>query len=159
MPAEDEPWDDPRGVGPAEVLYRHVHPAHWVLDAATGQHRLASGFMSDKPDESDGISVYSATLLAQNGFELKDVPPSDKPTPAENYGIAELTAAIAREFGLDVVLDPDDERPVNIAHALLKPPKGISGKQWKRLARGLVPRFTIIRRPQLSDEDWPGMHR
>jgi hypothetical protein len=138
---ESEADQGDQDVSDGEVLYRYVHPDEWVIDKGTGEYRLSSSFLLIEPG-MDGISAYAADLLAEAGL----APATVMQHPM--HGLASLTAGDARELGFGVVLDPNDELPINFAHVLITAPAGhLSRGQRRKLSIALIRSVKLLKAP------------
>jgi hypothetical protein len=135
-------WDDPT-IPDREVLYRYIHPTHWVSDGESG-YRLSTALMlfGSRPSVDDGLSVYSATLLAEANFEPVAI------LPDQTYGLASMTAGDARELKCGVRCDFSDDPIFNVAHMLIMAPgEKLTQSQRRGLSQALISKLRMCKMP------------
>ncbi|MFD9734275.1 hypothetical protein [Umezawaea sp. NPDC059074] len=128
-----------------EVLYRHVHPTHWVFDDGAGGYRLSTAFMMIETGD-DGLSSYAETLLKERSVAPEDI------LPGAEYGLASITSGDARGQACDVVFSPDKVLPINFAHMLIcLSSADLSRNQRRKLSKALCEFLTILKPPHVAD--------
>lgn len=95
-------------------LWRRIHPNQFVLDKNSGQRRPSSAAFGDSSDQSS-MSVYIGEEVRKSGRE-----PVALLQGHEGFGLASITAGLARRCNQGIVRDPLPQEP---AHGLIFGPK------------------------------------
>lgn len=78
--------------------FRRIPEQYRPRDAISGRHTVTNGALRYV---SDGMSTYSAALMAEHDVELSDVY-----TP-ETHGVTRVSVSQTRQAGLGTVVEPD----------------------------------------------------
>ena len=116
--------DDPTVRDDAD-LWRRIPPWHFVADDNVDGVRPSSAAFEDHPDGSP-MSVLLAEIVAETGRR-----PVDVLAAHGGYGLAAITAGLARESGQGVARKPRRDEPAH-AEVFGKKPKSVR----KKLAKG-----------------------
>ena len=116
--------DDPT-IRDDAALWRRIPPWHFVPDGNLGRVRPSSAAFEDHPDGTP-MSVLLAEIVAQTRRRAEDILAGH-----EGYGLAAITAGLARDYGQGVARKPSRDEPAH-AEVFGKKPKPVR----KRLAKG-----------------------
>jgi DNA-binding transcriptional LysR family regulator len=122
------PLDD-RTIPDDAELWRRIHPRWFVLDEVTGERRVSTQAFENSPDDSGTsvvIAAESSEAMVMAGFD--------------DYGLAMLTAGLAREQGQGVRRVPLPDVP---GHAQ------IEGQKTRLVKKALAAGCRLLRRPRV----------
>lgn len=116
--------DDPTIANEAE-LWRRIPPRHFVFDENLGQVRPSSAAFDNHPDGSPMSVLLAGAVRAQSRAER------DVLSGHDGFGLAAITAGLARRCDQGVAREPVPNEPV---HAVVfgRKPKSIR----RKLAKG-----------------------
>jgi len=106
-------------------LWRRIPPWHCVFDGNLGGVRPSSAAFEDHPDGSS-MSVLLAEIVAETRRGAEAILAGH-----EDYGLAAITAGLARACGQGVARKPRSDEPAH-AEVFGKKPKSVR----KRIAKG-----------------------
>jgi hypothetical protein len=128
--------DDPT-ISNSEELWRRIPPAWVVEDKNLGTRRPTSAAFRDHQDGS-AMSVYLASVLTKSGLGSEHVIAGAQHS---GYGIASITAGLARECGQRMVRKPEPDSPAH-AEVVGEKPKSVS-RRFAREARWIAHPGTV----------------
>lgn len=128
MPVPPDGYRDDPTIPDNAPLWRRIPPHHFVADPDTGQLRPSSAAFEDHPNGSPMSVVLGAEARGPSAVLADHL----------GFGLAAITAGLARELGQIVVRDPLPDEP---AHAL------VVGSKTKSLRRRMALASTWVVEP------------
>jgi hypothetical protein len=116
-----------------------------------GRHLPAPGGIKFDRDPETGffeLSTYVEEFLSERGLGPFHV--SLRGEPPQHHPVFMILAGTVREMGTTVTHTPDDETPINFAHASVRRPD-LPDKEWRRWRTHLAKAMTCI----LNEPDIP----